>query len=371
MLQPILRFFALILLAIFVVLFPLSLAIRDVGALVFDPETTKVLVREHLLDSRLIAGLAQQATQELLLSDGGQSNAGQVPLVGSALSELDDEDWERITDLTAPTALVDQTVDEVVGAYSEWLNNDQPLPQITLNLAPWKANTQANASEVMAVVLDALPECTAADVAGMALSALQSLEGMLATMQACRPPEPFYSTVVNNAGLLFSASLQAAPDTLNLNQFGGGPEAPEDLVELKESIVQVRAVTSWAWLGLSGLGLVAVALAARDLIGGLRWAGWPLLLSGAATLVFGLGLQFFSLHFLDNLLSGPLMEEAGAVGALGRAIAGGALDLVSKPLLLQGLLLVAVGTAAVYGSAVLARRQASPGISLNRRRIGL
>jgi hypothetical protein len=371
LLQPVLRFIALILLAIFVLLFPLSLALRDVGALVFDPETTKALVRQHLIDSRLIASLAEQATQELLLPGGSSSGSASVPLIGSALSSLSEADWEEITDLTAPTALVEQTVDEVVTAYTDWLDGDQPLPQITLDLSRWKVNTQANAGQVMAVVLDALPACAAADVAGMALDALQSVEGMLANMRACRPPEPFYSALINNAGLLFSASLQAAPDSIDLSQLGQGSQAPQELLEIKQNLVQVRQILSWGWAAVAAIGFAGILLAARGLIPALRWAGWPLLITGAATLIFGLGLQFFSLHFLDNLLAGPLMEEAGAVGALGRAIAGGALDLVSKPLLLQGLLLTALGTAGVYVSSVLARQQASPGIPLNQRRIGL
>lgn len=370
MLQSFLRFLALILLAVFVLLFPLSLALRDVGALAFDPETTKALVREHLLDSRLIASLAEQATQELLLPEGG-SAGGAAPLVGSALSSLSDEDWQKITDLTAPTALVDQTVDEVVTAYTAWLDGEGTLPQVTLDLTTWKANTEANAGQVMAVVLDAQPECTAEQVAGMALDALQSADGIMSSLRACRPPEPFYGALVANADLLLSASLQAAPDSLDLSQLGQGAQAPQELVQLKNNLVQVRQVLAWAWLGVAALAVLAVALAARDVVAILRWAGWPLLLTGAITLIFGLGLQFFSLHFLDSLLAGPLMDEAGAVGMLGQAIASGALDLVSRPLLLQGLLLSALGTVAIYSASVLARRQASPGIPLNQRRIGL
>jgi hypothetical protein len=205
----------------------------------------------------------------------------------------------------------------------------------------------------------------------MAAEALGVAAGLSTSLTACRPPEPVYTTLVNNAEFVVSSALQGAPDSVSLSQVINAEQAPPELARLKAGLVQVRFATRWAWLAIASIGVLAVALAARSRVALLRWAGWPLLLTGAITLVFGLSLQFFSLQFLDNLLAAPFMAEAGAVGMLGQAIASGALDLVSRPLLLQGLLLSALGTVAVYSASVLARRQASPGIPLNQRRIGL
>jgi hypothetical protein len=147
--------------------------------------------------------------------------------------------------------------------------------------------------------------------------------------------------------------------------------APNELTQLKTNLGQVRTVLNWSWVAVAGIGALAVVAGAAGFKSALRWAGWPLLAAGNLALVFGLALQLFSLQFLDNFLSQPLMAEAGAVGALGRAIAGGALDLVSKPLLLQGLLMIALGAGSVYAAGLFAKREASPGIPLNQRRIGL
>jgi hypothetical protein len=374
LLKALLRIIAAILLAFFVLAFPASLVMRDVGALIFDPATTQTLVRDHLLDSELIAGLAEQATQELLLS-GSEAGAEQKSVTGSliqnSLDNLSDEDWKQITDYVAPSALVEQTVNEVVTAYTDWLDSDQDMPALTLDLSTWKANAEANAPQVMAIVLDAMPPCTAEQVGSMALDALNSAEGLLQNISACNPPEPFYSAIVNNANLLLQASLRTAPDSVDISQLGQTNGAPNELTQLKTNLGQVRTVLNWSWVAVAGIGALAVVAGAAGFKSALRWAGWPLLAAGNLALVFGLALQLFSLQFLDSFLSQPLMAEAGAVGALGRAIAGGALDLVSKPLLLQGLLMIALGAGSVYAAGLFAKREASPGIPLNQRRIGL
>jgi hypothetical protein len=238
-------------------------------------------------------------------------------------------------------------------------------------LGTWKANAEANAPQVMAIVLDAMPPCNAEQIGALTLDALTSAQGLLENISACNPPEPFYSAIVNNANLLLKASLQTAPDSIDISQLGQSNGAPNELTQLKTNLSQVRTVLNWTWVGIAGIGALAVVAGATGFTSALRWAGWPLLLAGVLALVFGLALQLFSLQFLDNFLSQPLMAEAGAVGALGRAIAGGALDLVSKPLLLQGLLMSALGAGGIYVASLVTKRAASPGIPLNQRRIGL
>lgn len=369
MLRLLARTLGALLLAFFVLAQPFSLALRDVGALVFDADTTKTLVREHLLDSELIAGLAARATQGLFLGEEGETSITGA-LVANTLSQLSEEDWQRITELTAPADLVEDTVDEIVNGYTDWLDGDAPIPQFELDLSAWKANTQANAAPVLAVVLDALPECSSEQMANMAVGALRSFESLLGTISGCRPGEPLYGMLMENADLLLQATLSRAPDSIDLNVLSQDVEAPEELVAVKQNLGRVRSLLNYGWLLPAAAGVLGVALGGRGKIGLLRWAGWPLLLAGGITFVLGLGLQVFSLHFLDNLLARPLVGGAGAVGLLGSAIAGGALDLVSRPLLLQGFVMLLLGGGSLYAVHVMARRLASPGIPLNKTKIG-
>lgn len=366
MFKAILRFFAVLILAVFVIAFPLSLVLRDVGSLLFDPETTKTLVRQNLRGSELMASLARQATQQMLASEGsggGEDNPAQL-----ALSQLSDEHWRQITELIAPESLVEETADQVVDAFSTWLNTQAAFPEVQINLAALKENAIANAGQVVGVVMNALPACDAESLAAM--SNTENGGRLSAAIPVCLPPEPLYSEVIASADAAMAEMLGHAPDTIDLSQLNQG-QAPAELTQLKQNLVSMRTFLNWSWLAIAAIGIVAVVMGASGTVSYLRWSGWPLVLSGIIVLIFGIGLQVFSLNFLDQFLATVLEQGPGAMGSLATAIASGALNLVTRPLLLQGVLITALGISALIYSRIRARRQASPGIPINRRRIGL
>jgi hypothetical protein len=368
LLKAILRFFAVIILAIFIIAFPLTLVLRNVGSLLFDPETTKMLVRANLRNSDLIASLARQATQEMLLAEGSgetQQNGIQI-----ALSKLSEEDWRQITELVAPEDLVTETADQVVDAFSIWLNTQAAFPDVQLNLAALKENAIANASGVVSVVMNALPACDAQTIASITQAGEQNAEQLANIIPICLPPEPIYSIVLSQADTVMTQMLAQAPDTIDLGQLNQG-QAPAELTQLKENLVSMRSFLSWSWVAVLAIGLIGVVLGASGIASALKWAGWPLVISGLIVLIFGIGLKLFTLNFLDQFLASVFEQGSGAMGSLGSAIASGSLNLIGTPMLLQGVLLTAIGTISLIYSRTLARNAASPGIPINRRRIGL
>ncbi|MCW5873444.1 MAG: hypothetical protein KIS88_02230 [Anaerolineales bacterium] len=367
--QYVFRPLGMIALAIFVLALPLSLAFREVGKLVFDAEATKTMVRENLLGGQMASVLANQLAQQLFLRQDGEETLASA-FVSNTLSALTEEDWRTITALTMPPQLVEATVEEIVNGYTAWLDGDADLPEIRVELDGWKANVEENASAVLSVVLDAQPDCSMEQVSGLVFSALQSMESVLRQIGGCRPPEPVYSVVMDNAGFLLESSLEFAPSSIDVGALRQLAGAPQQLAELKDGLIRIRQMVMWGWLGAIAIGLLGVLLGARTLPQALRWAGWSTLAAGGFTLVFGMGLGLFSLHFVDALLSGPLLERSGAVAILGTAIASGALDFASGPLMMYGLVLLILGGALAYAAYVLAHRYASPGIPINRTRIG-
>jgi hypothetical protein len=365
LLRAILRFFAVIILAAFTIAFPLTLVLRDVGSLLFDPATTKVLVRQNLRGSELMASLARQATQQMLASD--ESSNGQENPVELALSQLSDEHWRQITELVAPEALVEEAADQIVDAFSTWLNTEAAFPQVQLSLTAFKDNAVANAGEVVSVVMNALPACDSDTLAAMIAGENPQ---QLSAIPLCLPPEPLYSLLVDSAGPAMAEMLGNAPDTIDLGQLNQG-QAPAELTQLKQNLVSMRSFLNWSWVAVAALGTAGVAIGARGFAAVLRWSGWPLVLAGVIVLIFGMGLQVFSLNFLDQFLATVLEQGPGAMGSLASAVASGALNLIVGPLLLQGLVLTVTGITALIYSRILNRRQASPGIPINRRRIGL
>ncbi|MCL5428178.1 MAG: hypothetical protein M1347_00030 [Chloroflexi bacterium] len=366
MLKAILRFFAVIVLAVFIIAFPLSLVLRNVGSLIFDPETTKTLVRESLSGSELISSLVFQASRQMLQGDEGEENSA----IQLALGNLSGEDWNQITRLIAPKELVDNAADQVVDAFTAWLNTQTAFPDVQINLTAWKENALANAGEVVSVMLNALPACDEEALVSLAVTGQQDPEQLGAELLICLPPEPFYNEVVSRAELLMGQMLSQAPDTIDLGQLNQG-QAPAELTQLKQNLVSLRTFLGWSWLAVLGVGAMGVVMGASGVHSFLRWAGWPLLLSGVIILVFGAGLQLFSLNFLDQFLAAMLEQGPGPMSSLGATIASGTLNLITRPLLIQGVLITTLGLIALIYARILAHRQASPGIPINRRRIGL
>ncbi len=365
MVKAILRFFAVIILAVFVIAFPLSLVLRDVGAIMFDPETTKMLVRENLRNSDLISSLARQATQQMLNGESGEESGIQL-----ALAQLSEEDWRQITELVAPENLVNDTADQLVDAFSAWLNTQAAFPDVQLNLADLKDNAITNAGEVFKVLMNALPACDAQALSSLESTANEDPTQLAEAIPLCLPPEPVYSAVTAQAQLIMTQMLGQTPDTIDLGALNQG-QAPAELTLLKHNLVSLRTFLGWSWMAVLGVGIIGMILGASGLPSFLRWSGWPLVVSGALVLIFAIGLVVFSFNFLDQFLASVFEQGSGAMGSLGKTIATGSLKLISMPLLLQGILTTILGIISLIYSRSLARKAASPGIPIKRRKIGL
>lgn len=371
MLKILLQIISVFLLAAFVVAFPVSLIAHDIGALLFDPRTTKTLVREELLNAKLIAQVAQQAIQGMLIGGSAEEADPQQKAMNAILVNLSDEDWQKILDLTAPTRLIDDTINQIVDSYTTWLNSDEPIPPLNLDLKAWKENTKNNAGQVMVILLDSLPECNQDQMQAFSEENLNGDAGIAGALHACRPPEPYYSQLIQNSGRFVQQSLVLTPDVIDLKLMSQGTETSTALAQFKSSLIRVRAAVTWGWVVVAAVGALAVAMAQRGFASALRWAGWPLLLSGSPILVLALGLQFFSLHFLGQFLAGALKDQSGAIGIMGSALAGGILDLINKSLFLQGGLAAGLGIGALLYARVLRGRPTSMAIPISQRRIGL
>lgn len=357
MIKAVLRFFAAIILAVFLIAFPLSLVMHNIGNLIFDRETAKALVHESIRGSAWVLSLVFQTPRQMLGGEESGSNLAQL-----ALSHLSEEDWNKITKLVAPSDLVDDTVDQVVDAFIAWLDSDTAFPDVQINLKAWKEQALTKSDEILNVILNSLPPCDQ--------SPLFSLNQEFLAIPVCLPPEPVYSQLQLGAKTIMGSFLASAPDTIDLASLDNG-QAPEELTQLKQELVRLRLILSWTWLVVLTIGLIAAKMGSIDFRSFLRWTGWPLVVAGALLLIFGVGLLLFSLTFVDQVLASLLKQGPGVLSPLGREVGSGLLNLITQPTLIQGFILSAFGSAALIYARMLDRKAASPGIPINRRRIGL
>lgn len=344
------RLLALLLLAIVIFALPLSLFMRNLGGLLFDPDRIKGFLRENVFETELVTNLASQAVRDLLIG-GSESDDPSSVLLQKGLEALDENAWAELTAIVAPPHLLAETTEVVVDAYAEWLKSDSALPEIRLDLAPWKENIASNPDQLLLVVLAALPECTDEELEGLAPDSLADENGAIGQMPACRPPEPIYSTLLENADSLVNRFLEVAPDELDLSSLDTG--RVDQLLLLKENLNRARLVLNWAWLFVLGLGAFAVVLASRRLPGMLKWAGWPLLFAGIITLALSQGLGIFSEAMLMRLFSAMFVGSPLVLSTMLSVLTGGVVQAMSSPLAGQGGVLLALGLAALIFKRVL------------------
>ncbi len=357
-------------LVLFVLAFPISLTLRSVGNLLFEANTTKSLVRQSLLNSELGGRLARRGAEQILGEQGGDPSAQDA--TSQILANLTEEDWREITELIAPEDLVSQTLDKVVDAFSEWLNTPKAdFPDLNLDISSWKSNAVKQASAVATVVLDALPDCDVAQVTDMTQRAAQDPASILEALPACKPPDPFYSQIIDRADRVMTQIVSGVPDVVDLSRFTQGKTAPAELVSLRGSMLLLRTWLTWGWALVLGVALLAAILAASDLKSFLAWFGWPLVAAGLVTVLLAFLMLIFRFEFLDQLMASSAGQQNVALQALLGALSGGALRLVAGPVILEGAIAALVGSGAVLYGRVLDRREKSPGIPLNRRKIGL
>lgn len=365
-----LRFLAFILMLVVIIALPLSLLARDVGQLVFDADTIKALVSDSLLSPEFVGQLAQRAISGVVTGaesgdqftvdeagPGGEEEGLDMALLGEGLSYLEEDDWIQIAHLISPPDVISETVDQIVDGYIAWLDSDAGFPALVLNIAEWKANMRVHAREVVEIVLAALPACTAEEIAAQALEGLQEGEGLAAVaIPVCRPPEPTYGTLLDNADNMVAGMTQQMPDEID-TQLLQGDSAPEELTGLKDMLLRVRLYVRWAWALVLGVALLGVILAARSWPQALIWAGWPLLLAGGITLLFGFGVQVLAAGGLERLVVAMFRDAPVTLSAIGTTVAAGVFPLVARPLLIQGGVLMALGLASLIGGRAWRDRQ--------------
>ncbi len=355
---------ALLLMALVVVLLPVTLGARSLGRVIYDRQAILSLANENLLNPELLATIGQEAVREALISpeldeeDGAAINRVML----AAFNNLTRDQWTLMMEMIAPQAELSGMAETVINAFYDWLESDAAVPELTLDLGPWKTRMSANALPLMEMVLDALPPC---DTAGTRLyQAEQTDLEAAASLPACRPPEPIYSEMLNAGASVLPNSLAQTPDVIDFSSEVVS-QPPAELIQLKSDLLDLRSLLRGAWLPVFLLFLIALPMGARSGRAALRWAGWPLLLVGLALLVGGMGLMVFSEAMLTGMFAaGPLAELPRAVIGSLRASGVSFISLIALPTLRQAIFWGGVGLVLLAIASVLKRRDLEKQLAL-------
>jgi hypothetical protein len=338
-------------------LLTMTLAARNLGRVVFDGRRMLSLANENFLDPEFLAAVGEQAVQGALETppQPGEEDSGIRKLAVTALSNLTHGQWVAMMELLAPQDVTSEMTRTAISGFYEWLDDpDALLPEVVLELTAFKDNLAQNAFPVIEMAVNALPACDAASI--RAYQELPDL-GEAANLPECRPPEPFYSEILNLGANQIPALLENSPDSIDFGQ-GLVPQQGRELAQLKTDLLALRNLLRAAWLLPAFLLGGAAPLGARTAKGALRWTGWPLLLTGLGLLAAGMGLLVFSEGLVTGVFATPAMESLpDALVASIRASGATFINFIAIPTLRQGLLLAAVAIVLLWVASRMARRE--------------
>ena len=236
-----------------------------------------------------------------------------------------------------------------------WLDNDQPLPELALDVQPLKDRLLAGGAEQLATtVVSSWPPCGLEHVEVLLREGIP--RGQLPAF-LCQPPEPLLTTVVAVATDLVLRQVTELPSTVEIGEGGSPGATPQELIEFKNSMRTLRALSRAGWLlPLSMLGLI-VAVAVRSWDQLLRWWGGSVLAAGIGTFLM-LGMVEGTVEQARN--SAPVQAAfPGPFASVIQDVVDRLLDAVSGELFFLGLLIAGVGLAMLLVGFYLGRRKAN------------
>lgn len=336
------KLIATILLFAFVITLPVALLFRNASDVLFDEDAMFSLVDSNFLAPEFLASVGQETVKERSVSPVPYENAVDE-LVINGLSNLSEAEWLGLAELLAPADIVSTSLAQVLTGFYTWLDSPDPQPSFLVDLKPWKSTITKNALPVFELVLDGLDQCSAQQLE--AYDVLGDITEETEEIPLCRPPEPYYSMLLDVAATQMPEIVSQWPNIVDLSdQFTGEEGLGFD--PAKASLRQTRENAPVAWVPLMVLFVLAIPMGARSVSDMFKWVGWPLLIAGIFTLILGMGLMFMT----EGAIAAAGMDD---VAAPMHATVVAIVDHVSRPTLTQGVGMIVIAIIAMVIGSVL------------------
>lgn len=208
-----------------------------------------------------------------------------------------------ILQVILPADWVEDQTQDLITSIIDSLNLKTPGFSYTLDLTAVKNTLQGDTrTEIAAAILSGMPDCSAEVVNQLAEAMLQ---GNLSAVEACKPPDPFYSLALPLVSGMVSATGAALPDSIAIGQSTDG----------ENGIAQGKFFETYRWirilLGLAPWGILVISLCLLAVgFTGTRYAfrvlGYSGIIAGIASI---LGALLFS--GIAGLFWMPLIRASG------------------------------------------------------------
>lgn len=340
-------------LALFVVItLPITLLVYDFSRVLFSPEVMSDVLTTRLIDS----GVFQGAVTDVLLSPETLDNLGQGDAdLGRYFKDLTPAERETMLEIILPSEWIENQISTVLRELSLWIDNDQPLPQLFLDMRPIKARLmRGGAEEIVDMVVDSWPSCTPEQVERISES---GLAGQTPLIQ-CEPPEPFRTRLVVFASTQLIEMIRQIPPDFPLTGDEIGGQEIADITEAKRNVRSIRALTRSGWLLPIALLCLIIALVVRSWRDLSRWWGIPLTLCGVITLGLVVFTSAISEDFIEGILA-DLRWKREVLYNLSLIVARGFMESALGSLFFHALLVGGIGVILLVVGWFIGRRTSS------------
>ena len=350
---------AIALMAVVVFALPLSLGSRNAGKVLFSPEALTGLIEKSIGNPDLLVGVVREALES---ERGGKLDRDTV--MSQLLLTAVKGERARFSQLVIPEKQFSQTLKPVVKNIFTWLDNPKEYPEIRVDLLPLKSHITARLRPSINSLFSAFPPCSPEQIGSLSATPLPG------ALPRCRIPEPYYARFTSAVQRVVKTRIDELPDEIDITAIMNPVQGMErssvcmqchnhglfkrdphlgKIGEAKQWLLSVRAWMNNAWIVVFVAFIVSFVMATAGIKARserLRWAGWPLMLSGAVSLLL-------AVYFLYSFG----MPEIAVVPPLALvAMKPLITDLVSQvgsALLLQAALLLLFGA----GALLMAQRK--------------
>lgn len=262
----------------FVITLPLAVMLRAGSAILFTPERLASSFQQGLLAN----GTLRQAVVRNLLSSIPEV---EDEMLAALTADLSAADWQRISEIAVPDDWLEGQIDHLTNSIISWLDEDEVLPDLSLNVEPVKRRLLGQDSQqIVEIIVNSWPECSLEEALAFEEAFRQGAD---LPFSACRLPEPFMNVVIARITEEFQAQVRSMPLTVDLMD-DSDQQAIAEVLNAKSQLRQLRFFTRWSLLVPAALLGLLMALSVRSVWDWARWWGIPLFLGGALTLVLTL-----------------------------------------------------------------------------------
>lgn len=356
-----LRSIAIFLMVMVVITLPLSLGSRNAGKVVFSPEALAGLIERSIFNNEVLMRVMQEALESESLSKKKRDRDTVMP---QALLSAIERKRARPLQLIIPEKLLSQTLKPIVENIFTWLDSSKNYPEIRIDLMPFKSYITASLKTSMDSLFSMFPPCSPEQI--RSLSAIPRT----GALPKCRMPEPYYGRFASAVQRKVKPKIKELPDEIDItsvmNPLQGMEKSPAcmrchnhglfkkdphlgKIGEAKQWLLSVRSWMNNFWIVVFIVYIVSFVLATigiKSRSERLKWAGWPLMLSGVVSLLLAVFFLHSSVGMPERANVPPL------VMVMAQSLITDLFSQVGSALLLQAALLFLFGA----GTMLLAKR---------------